>query len=244
MSFLFVYLLSHLKAHCSIPFRARCGQLPCTVAGRRFWHCVRCVKSNRVKEHGEANRGAFQDGGSIPPISIVTNKDFPERMKQQTTQNTISFESLPLFLRIIAFLFGTMVLIANITGFHLNIISIFMLVLGTFCFLLSIYEDAWSFNMTTSEATRTFGFILTPFKKKISFDDIKAVTVFEFQRPITKASFTEVTVVFKNGKQTKLAYDKTNKIKDAIGKAEVLQTYFFNRNMAKMENLILTGGES
>ena len=116
-----------------------------------------------------------------------------------------------------------------------------MLLLGLFCFGLGLYDDSWRFDMAEKIASRTFGFWLLPTKKVIPFDEIQNVSVFEFKRPLTKTSFTEITVALKNGKKTKLAYDKTSKIPDLISQAETLQTYFFNRNASEIENLILNG---
>ena len=156
------------------------------------------------------------------------------KTKQNTTQGGILFEALPLPLRLIVLFFGLAVLLANITGFSLGIIPIVMLLLG-------LYDDSWRFDMAKKIASRTFGFWLLPTKKVIPFDEIQNVSVFEFKRPLTKTSFTEITVVLKNGKKTKLAYDKTSKIPDLISQAETLQTYFFNRNASEIENLILNG---
>ena len=163
------------------------------------------------------------------------------KTKQNTTQGGILFEALPLPLRLIVLFFGLAVLLANITGFSLGIIPIVMLLLGLFCFGLGLYDASWRFDMAKKIASRTFGFWLLPTKKVIPFDEIQNVSVFEFKRPLTKTSFTEITVALKNGKKTKLAYDKTSKISDLISQAETLQTYFFNRNASEIENLILNG---
>lgn len=155
----------------------------------------------------------------------------------QDNCDIIVFESLPLWLRLFAFLFGILILIASITRFQLNAISGFMFLLGTFFFLISLYEDRWSFNMSSQELIRFFGFFLYPIKKEFSFSEVRSLNIYEFEQILTKAKFSEVILTFKNGKEIKLVYDKTNKIKDLICKASILQDFFYNRNSAEAENL-------
>ncbi|MEL3908098.1 MAG: hypothetical protein P1P64_03680 [Treponemataceae bacterium] len=153
-------------------------------------------------------------------------------MKKETDNTIIVFESLPLWMRFFAFFFGILILIANITQFKQNIISSFMILLGAFLFVISLLEDKWTFDMSSQELIRFFGFFLHPAKKRFSFNEVHSVRVYEFEQVITKTKFSEVTLSFKNGKKIKLAYDKTNKIKDLILKANILQDFFCKRNFS------------
>lgn len=145
-----------------------------------------------------------------------------------TDDRTIVFPSLKWQLRLVAFAFGLFVLIVNFYDFKLNAISVVMITLGLFCLYLSIIEDYWIFNMTTEEATHVVGFVLLPKKKLLPFSEIKTVAVYYFVRPLTQAQYAEIVLEFKNGKETKLGYDKVTKLKEEIANAEVLHTHFYS----------------
>ena len=80
---------------------------------------------------------------------------------------------------------------------------------------------------------------MIPFYTELDFEEVYAVVINEYERRLTKAQFSEIVVVLKNGKQVKLDYDKTDKIKDSIRDAGILQRYFSQIQAADIEHSLL-----
>lgn len=155
--------------------------------------------------------------------------------------NIVEFKSIQIWMRLVAIVFGVLVLTANLTDFKLTVISIFMISLGAFCLFLGMYKDLWVFNLSKKEAIRKIGLFLLPVQKTFSFSEIQTVNIYEFVRPLTKEKFSEIVLVFKNGKQIKLDYDKTEKIKDSVENAKILRHIFYEQNIKDLESKILNG---
>lgn len=161
------------------------------------------------------------------------------KKSKKNNESVITFLFLPAHLRLIAFLFGLLVIIVNVTDFKLSVLGLAILALGIFCFGLSLYDDTWNFDMGEKKVRRRRGFFLIPFYTEVDFEEVYAVVINEYERRLTKAQFSEIVVVLKNGKQVKLDYDKTDKIKDSIRDAGILQRYFSQIQAADIEHSLL-----
>ncbi|PIE98849.1 MAG: hypothetical protein CR988_01350 [Treponema sp.] len=151
-------------------------------------------------------------------------------MTEKQEDSTITFLPISIPLRVMALIFGAMLLIANLMAFKLSVISVILMSLGVFFVFLGLSDDTWIFNITTEKIHRKKGFLLFPKKTEYNFSEVASIDISEFNRNYKLGTFTEIMLKFKDGRKILIDYDKTKKLNDKIKSAKILQDIFAKQN--------------
>lgn len=134
----------------------------------------------------------------------------------------VKFVSIKLWLRLLSLFFASSMLFVNISSIKDGNYSIVAIVFGIIFLLISLYENAWTFNLSTQKAIQKKGLIFFFKKREINFSAIHSVNIDTFKRPARLSSFTQIDIKLLDGERILIDRDTTKSLKEQIiGMTEV-----------------------
>lgn len=150
----------------------------------------------------------------------------------------IKFKALQLWLRLVSFGFGALILGINLYAMKDGLHSVVAIILGILFVCASIYENSWSFDKDKQIAIQKYGTLLLSKKRIIKFSEIFGLTTETFKQPARISSLTQINMRLVDGTVIVIDRDKTKNLEDQIFQIEELQMIIKRNNEKAAQDFI------